>query len=115
MARLYHTQQDCPVARSLDIIGDRWTLLVVRDLLRGRHRFNDLLESCEGISPNLLSARLKALGDAAIVERSFYSEHPPRAEYHLTEKGRALGPAIRAIFEWGERYEPRLERGVTTR
>jgi DNA-binding HxlR family transcriptional regulator len=109
--RLYETQQSCPVARSLDVIGDRWTLLVIRDLLRGRQRFRELLDSCEGISPNLLSARLKTLERREIVERSFYSEHPPRAEYHLTEKGRALGPAVRALFEWGERYEPLSARG----
>ncbi len=107
MGRTYETQQACPIARSLDIIGDRWTMLVVRDLLRGRNRFNDLLGSLAGISPNLLSDRLKTLEEHDIVERVFYSDHPPRAEYRLTEKGRALGPALRELFSWGERYEPR--------
>ncbi len=107
MARTYQKQQACPIARSLDIIGERWTMLVVRDLLRGHRRFNELLESLTGISPNLLSDRLKTLEEHGIVERSFYSDHPPRAEYQLTEKGQALGPAMRALFDWGERYEPR--------
>jgi DNA-binding HxlR family transcriptional regulator len=110
MTRSYESQQACPVARSLDVLGDRWTLLVIRDLLRGYARFNDLLASLSGISPNLLSERLKALEEHGIVERAFYSDHPPRAEYRLTEKGRALDAPIRALFAWGERYEPREAR-----
>ncbi len=107
MSRIYETQQTCPVARSLDLLGDRWMLLVVRDLLRGHTKFSDLMTSLDGISPNLLSARLKSLEEAQVVERAFYSEHPPRAEYALTEKGLALRPIIRAIYEWGEEFEPR--------
>ena len=64
------------------------------------------LDSLRGISPNLLSDRLKRLEEAAIVERVFYSEHPPRAEYQLTEKGEALRPVIEAIFAWGSKWEP---------
>jgi DNA-binding HxlR family transcriptional regulator len=105
--RLYKSQDACPVARSLDILGDRWTLLIVRDLLRGRWKYSDLMESLEGIAPNLLSDRLKRLERHAIVQRSFYSDHPPRAEYQLTDKGRALGPVIRSIFDWGTQYQPR--------
>jgi len=104
--RTYATQQHCPVARSLDLLGDRWTLLVVRDLLRGKTRFNQFLESLEGISPNLLSDRLARLEETEIVERAFYSQRPPRAEYRLTEKGQALRPVIRAIYQWGEQWEP---------
>ncbi len=106
MTRTYETQQHCPVARSLDILGDRWTLLVIRDLGLGRTKFGEFLDSLEGISPNLLSDRLKRLEDAAIVTRVFYSEHPPRAEYQLTEKGEALRPVIEAIYAWGARWEP---------
>ena len=73
--------EECPVAAALDIIGERWTLLVVRDLLRlGARRFQDLELSLSGVSPNTLSARLKRLEEAGIVERRFYEEHPPRAE-----------------------------------
>jgi DNA-binding HxlR family transcriptional regulator len=114
MARTYETQQSCPIARSLDIVGDRWTLLVLRDLGRGRTRFNALLTSLEGISPRLLSDRLQALEASGIVERTMYSQHPPRAEYHLTEKGKALRPILRAFYEWGERWEPREERSEAT-
>jgi len=106
MPRSYETQQTCPVARSLGLIGDRWTLLVVRDLLRGGTRFADLMQSLEGISPNVLSTRLKTLEDDGILERSIYEHHPPRAEYHLTEKGRALSSVIGAIYDWGEQWAP---------
>jgi DNA-binding HxlR family transcriptional regulator len=107
MPRSYATQQRCNIARTLDIVGERWTLLVVRDLLRGLSRYGELLESLAGISPRLLSDRLKTLEAAKIVERSFYSDHPPRAEYVLTAKGEALRPVAEALFEWGEEYAPR--------
>jgi DNA-binding HxlR family transcriptional regulator len=83
----------CPVARTLDVIGDRWTLLLLRDLfLDGPRKFQDCQRSLTGISPNTLSARLKTLEANGIIERRFYDEHPPRAEYLLTGKGRELGP-----------------------
>ena len=104
MQRTYKTQDGCPVAGTLEIVGDRWTILVLRDLILGRGKFKDLLESLEGISPNLLAQRLKRLEERGIVERFFYSDHPPRAEYRLTEKGAALAPVIRAIAEWGVKY-----------
>ena len=120
MQRTYKTQEACPVARSLDVIGDRWTVLVLRDLVLGRGKFKDLLESLGGISPNLLAQRLKLLEEQAIVERVFYSDHPPRAEYRLTEKGNDLIPVLRAIAEWGYKYElddekrarPRVLQGI---
>jgi DNA-binding HxlR family transcriptional regulator len=97
--------EDCRVAAALEIIGERWTLLIIRDLLRQQaRRFQDLELSLEGISPNTLSARLKRLEGAGIVERRFYEEHPPRAEYVLTDKGRALGPIVLALKRWGETY-----------
>lgn len=95
----------CPVAATLAVIGDRWTLLAIRDLLRrGPRRFQDFEESLRGISPTTLSARLKRLEEAGIVERRFYEERPPRAEYLLTDKGKALGPIILAMKRWGETY-----------
>jgi DNA-binding HxlR family transcriptional regulator len=98
-------RQDCPVARTLDIVGERWTLLILRDLFRqGARKFQDFEASLTGIGPNTLSARLKRLEEAGIVERRFYAQRPPRAEYVLTEKGRALGPVLRALKTWGERY-----------
>lgn len=101
----------CPVAAALEVIGERWTLLVVRDLLRlGPRRFQDLETSLQGVSPNTLSARLKRLEDAGVVERRFYEQHPPRAEYILTDKGRALGPIVLAMKKWGETYELKRKR-----
>jgi len=107
MARIYPTQQRCPIARSLDIVGDRWTLLVIRDLARGKRRYAELEASLLGISPRLLSDRLKLLEAHGIVAREFYSDHPPRAEYVLTERGEALRPILSAFVEWGEAYAPR--------
>ena len=95
----------CPVARTLDVVGDRWTLLMLRDLsLDGPRKFQDFLESLPGISPNTLSGRLKALEKHGIVERRFYEKHPPRAEYVLTPKGQELRPVVRALSDWGERH-----------
>jgi DNA-binding HxlR family transcriptional regulator len=95
----------CPVARTLDIIGERWTILILRDLLiEGPRRFQDFERSLAGISPNTLSARLKQLEEHGVVERRFYEQHPPRAEYLLTDKGRQLGPVLKALFEWGRNH-----------
>lgn len=103
MAKSY--DQNCPVARTLEIIGERWTVLILRDLLlRGPNRFQDFQESLRGIGPTTLSARLKSLEANGIIERRFYSDYPPRAEYLLTKKGKALGPAIAALRNWGQRY-----------
>src|SRR5262245_66247417 len=77
----------CPVARTLDLIGERWTILILRDLLtKGPQRFQDLQDSLAGAAPNTLSARLKGLEDQGLIERKLYSEHPPRLEYHLTDR-----------------------------
>ena len=95
----------CPIARSLDIIGERWTILILRDLVRfGPRKFHDFERSLSGISPNTLSMRLKRLEDAGVVERRFYEQHPPRAEYVLTEKGSELRPLLKALLEWGKRH-----------
>ena len=95
---------DCPVARTLDVIGERWTALLLRDLLRhGPRRFQDFQASLPGVAPNTLSARLKAMEDDGLVERVLYSERPVRLEYVLTEKGRSLGPVIKAMRDWGRK------------
>jgi DNA-binding HxlR family transcriptional regulator len=96
--------QPCPVAKTLEVVGDRWTLLVVRDLLPGTMRFQDLLASLPGIAPNILSDRLKLMEEHRLVTRRFYSDHPPRAEYALTEKGRELGMIVGALAAWGSRH-----------
>ena len=95
----------CPVARTLDVIGERWTILILRDLFkRDSLRFQDLERSLAGVSPNTLSARLKGLMDRGIIDRRLYEEHPPRAEYFLTDKGRTLGPILKALYEWGKKH-----------
>jgi DNA-binding HxlR family transcriptional regulator len=95
----------CPVARTLDIIGDRWTMLIVRDLvLHGPRKFADLQRSLPRASPNTLSDRLKTLEEHGVVTRRFYEDHPPRAEYLLTPKGDDLRPILRALRIWGERH-----------
>ena len=96
--------QPGPVARSLEVVGERWTLLILLDLLRGQHRFADLKESVQGIAPNILSDRLKLLEAHGIVERRFYSDHPPRAEYRLTRKGHELGVVAGALAAWGAKH-----------
>jgi DNA-binding HxlR family transcriptional regulator len=106
LPRSYATQDECPVARTLNVVGDRWTILVLRDLSWGRRRFADLLNSLDGISTNLLADRLKRLEDHGMVERVFYSDHPPRAAYKLSEKGKAFVPILKALREYGERWEP---------
>ncbi len=91
----------CPVACTLDVVGDRWTLLVIRDLLSGSKRYGDLLASAEHIPTNILAARLKRLEREGLLERAPYNEHPPRYDYRLTAKGRGLGRAIDALATWG--------------
>ena len=103
MPRSYR-QKSCPVAKTLDLIGERWTILILRDLLlHGPRRYQDFQESLAGAAPNTLSARLKAMEAGGLIERKLYSEHPPRLEYHLTEKGRSLGPVMKALRDWGRR------------
>jgi DNA-binding HxlR family transcriptional regulator len=103
MARSYR-QKNCPVARALDIIGERWTILLLRDLfLQGPRKFQDFQESLRGVAPNTLSARLKTMEQQGLITRQFYSDHPPRVEYCLTDKGKSLGPVLKALREWGQR------------
>jgi len=104
MTRSYR-QKDCPVARTLDLIGERWTILLLRDLLlHGPRRFQDFQESLAGAAPNTISARLKAMEENGLVVRRVYSEHPPRLEYRLSTKGQSLGPVLKALRAWGERH-----------
>ena len=98
-------QKDCPVARGLDVIGEKWSLLILRDLFRkGPLRFQALEEGLAGVAPNTLSARLKALEAQGVIATRLYEAHPPRYEYYLTEKGRALSPVLKALYKWGERH-----------
>ena len=99
--------QACPVAKALDVVGERWTLLIVRDLLQGPQRFQDLREQLAGIPPKLLSDRLRVMEEHGVIAREVYSERPPRATYTLTERGRGLGLIVGALATWGRPFVPR--------
>jgi DNA-binding HxlR family transcriptional regulator len=95
---------NCSIARTLEIVGEWWTLLVVRDVALGFHRFDDIQRDL-GISRNILSDRLATLVEHDILERRPYQDSPPRFEYHLTAKGRDLWPVLAALSRWGDRWE----------
>ena len=107
-----HTQPDelrrscCPVAATLDRVGDKWSLLVVRDLLHGKRTYGELADSPEGIPTNILADRLKRLEAAGIVRRDAYQERPTRYAYALTDKGRDLGGVLLALVRWGKKHIP---------
>lgn len=96
-----HERSVCPVACTLDLLGDRWTLLVVRDLLLGCTHFKEFRNAPEGIATNILSNRLARLVKAGIAERFPSTEHPGREAYRLTNKGLTLRPLVKAIARWG--------------
>jgi DNA-binding HxlR family transcriptional regulator len=95
----------CSIASTLDVIGDRWTILILRDLfLYPTRRFQDFEASLPGLTPSVLSSRIKELTAHGILTSRLYAEHPPRPEYMLTRKGRALNPVLMAMKAWGEQY-----------
>ena len=96
----------CAIANSLDILGDKWSLLVVRDLLHGKRTYGELAHSPEGIPTNILADRLKRLESAGIVNSAPYQERPVRYAYTLTPKGNALGEVLLAFVRWGKQYIP---------
>lgn len=97
--------QVCSIAKALEVIGERWSLLIVRDVMNRRRRFDELQKGL-GIARNVLSARLQRLVDEDILERRPYQESPERYEYFLTEKGLDLWPALIALLAWGDRHSP---------
>ena len=103
MAIQAFAELNCSIARPLSFLGERWALLVLRDLFLGRRRFDEIQDSL-GVASNVLSQRLATLTEEGIVERRRYSEHPERFEYRLTEKGRDLQPVLLALLAWGDRY-----------
>lgn len=94
----------CPVARTAQIIGNKWTPLILRDLAIGERRFSELERSLHGISPKTLSERLKRLEEAEVIERHCFAEVPPRVEYRLTAKGHDLLPVIECMRQFGNRW-----------
>lgn len=103
MRRTRFDQANCPIARTADLLGDWWTPLVVRELLFGRRRFNDIQDALD-VNRSVLTQRLVRLTDDGMVERRRYQHHPPRYEYHLTDKGRALWDVISVMWAYGERW-----------
>ena len=97
--------QNCSIARSLELVGERWTLLVIREVFNGHRRFSEMQRSL-GVARNVLTARLQRLVDEGILERRPYSERPERYEYFLTEKGLDLWPLMMALMHWGDKHEP---------
>jgi DNA-binding HxlR family transcriptional regulator len=96
----------CAIACTLDLVGDKWSLLVVRDLLHGKSTFKELANSREGIPTNLLADRLERLEDAGVIVSAKYQERPPRYAYSLSEKGKALGDVLLAYVRWGRKHIP---------
>lgn len=94
----------CLIAQTLDVLGDRWTLLILRDLMSGLHRYGDILENCHSMSPNVLSDRLKRLEREGLVDRHYHKELPPRVEYTLTTKGWSVRPILLAMIDWGREH-----------
>lgn len=96
----------CPIATTLDLVGDRWSLVILRDLMMGKSRYSDLLSSPEGITTNILASRLEMMQATGLVTRAPYQERPVRHAYSLTEKGWDLHPVLLAMCEWANRYYP---------
>ena len=94
----------CPVETTLTLIGDKWKVLILRDLLTGTKRFGELKRSLGGVSQKVLTAQLRAMEESGLVERKVYAEVPPRVLYSLTDVGRSLLPVIDAMADWGETY-----------
>ena len=113
MLRNDYEGQDCSIARALEVVGERWTLLIVRDAFLGLRRFDQFQESL-GIARNVLTDRLGRLVEEGILDRVRYSERPERYEYRLTPKGRDLGIALAGLRQWGDKYlsdqPPRITR-----
>ncbi len=109
----------CPIAACLELVGERWSLLVIRELSLGAHRFTEIVAGT-GAPRDRIAARLKTLAEAGVVERRQYQSGPDRFEYHLTESGEALLPALDALLDWGRKYavdpgDPDLDRHRTLR
>jgi len=99
---------DCPVETTLVLMGDRWKILIVRDLLTGTKRFGELKKSLPGISQKVLTSHLRAMEESGLVNREVYAEVPPKVEYSLTDTGKSLKVVIDVMWKWGENYKNNL-------
>ncbi len=103
----FHERSGCPIANTLDIVGDKWSLIIVRDMLTGKKRYGEFQDSPEGIPTNILASRLKRLTAAGLITKTPYQKHPPRYAYALTKKGRALIPVVQAMCVFGNGHIPK--------
>lgn len=99
----------CPVETTLTLIGDKWKVLILRDLLTGTKRFGELKKSVGNVSQKVLTAQLRAMEDSGLLTRTVYAEVPPRVEYRLTDLGESLKPILDAMWNWGEEYKASLK------
>ena len=99
----------CPVETTLTLIGDKWKVLILRDLMPGTKRFGELKKSIGNVSQKVLTAQLRAMEKSGLVHREVYAEVPPRVEYSLTALGRSLKPILDSLWAWGEEYKKRQE------
>lgn len=102
MSKKYNLR--CNIAKTLDIVGDRWTLLIISELMKGKKKFSELRESLDRIAPNILSDRLRILEEEGLISSSLYVRHPPRFDYELTDKGRGLEHVLNALAMWGNQF-----------
>ncbi|WP_077532738.1 winged helix-turn-helix transcriptional regulator [Massiliimalia massiliensis] len=98
----------CPVETTLTLIGDKWKVLILRDLLTGTKRFGELKKSVGNVSQKVLTAQLRAMEESGLLTRTVYAEVPPRVEYTLTELGESLKPILDSMWNWGEEYKASL-------
>ena len=99
----------CPVETTLTLIGDKWKVLILRDLMPGTKRFGELKKSVGSVSQKVLTAQLRAMEESGLVQRKVYAEVPPHVEYSLTELGRSLKPILDSMWVWGEDYKRKYE------
>lgn len=102
MLETHAFRSNCPLAKMLDVVGDKWSLLIIRDLAMGKSTFGELESSAEGITTSVLSTRLKMLTSLELIEKQLYQEKPKRYQYILTERGLSLIPLLKAIVCWAE-------------
>lgn len=101
---------NCPVETTLMIIGDKWKVLILRDLMNGTKRFGELKKSIGSVSQKVLTAQLRDMEEKGLLTRKVYAEVPPRVEYTLTETGYSLKPVLDAMWDWGKAYQEKMEK-----
>ena len=102
--KIISERSGCPIASTLDLVGDKWSLVIVRDMVTGKKRFGEFMESPEGIKTNILTSRLRRMEEVGLVMRQAYQANPKRFEYLLTERGEALLPVLQEMCRWANKY-----------